>query len=315
MKRQLFLLIAALAFGLAGQALAATGAGMSGTQGLKLMRGARPASMGGAYVAVASGADSILWNPAGMDQLRDLQASAGHLNYLDGITDDYLQVARPIYGFGAWGFGVNYLYATDDAYDNWGNALGSFNNFDFSAQVAASMEIVEDLHVGLVYKILNQGYGSNGPVAQQFSMGSAFDLGLQWRNLWKQLDLGASASNMGTPIAQGKNYAPLPLVLKLGAAWHATENLLFAADYENQPYEYFNKLHLGTELAVPVGPLQTFLRAGYTLGPENDQGSLAGFGTGAGLGFGSWQLDYAYVPQGDLGATHRLSMTWSSWLF
>lgn len=312
MKRVGYLLPLALV--LAGAAQAATGAAAAGTQSLKLARGARPAAMGNAYIAVASGADSILWNPAGMNQLRDLQANFGHLAYLDGITDDYLQIARPIFGFGAWGFGVNYLYATDDAYDNFGTSLGTFNNFDFSAQVAGSIEVLDDLHVGLAYKILNQGYVANGPVSQQFSMGSGFDLGLQYLHLWKRLDLAAGIYNAGTPIAQGRNFSPLPLTGKLGAGLHLNKAWLLAVDYEHQPIDFISKLHIGTEYNVAVGSMQTFARLGYTVGPEQDQGSLAGLSTGLGVGLGSWQLDYAFVPQGDLGNTHRLSLTWSAWL-
>ncbi len=82
--------------------------------------------MGGAYAAVASGADSVLREiPAGMDQLpRPAAANIGHLAYLDGVGDDYLEVARPIYGLGAWGFGANYLYTLtqDQGYDNFGHA-------------------------------------------------------------------------------------------------------------------------------------------------------------------------------------------------
>jgi hypothetical protein len=294
---------------LTGSAGAATGAGSTGTQGLKLARGARPAAMGDAYLAVASGADSILWNPAGMNQLRDLQANMGHLAYLDGVADDYLLVARPLFGFGAWGLGMNYLYASDQGYDNWGRPGNPFNVFDFSAQVALSIDVLDDLSIGGVYKILRQGY------EQQFAMGSGADLGIQYRNLWKRLDLAVGVFNAGTPIALGTNYAPLPLTLKGGAAVHLTDDWLLAVDYDHQPMDFFNKWHFGSEYAYQVGAVNTFARVGYTLGPEQDQGPLAGFSTGLGLAIGAWQLDYAFAPQGDLGNTHRLSMTWSSWLF
>ena len=302
-------LIVLVSVALHSAAFAAVGGGTAGTQALKLQRGARPASMGGAYLAVASGADSVLWNPAGMDQLRDLQATAGHLAYLDGIADDYLQIARPIYGFGAWGLGANYLFTEDQGYDSFGNQTEAFNDYDFSAQVALSLELLEDLHVGATYKIINQNYAS------QRSMGSGFDLGVQYRNLWKQLDLAAGMFNFGTPIAQGKNFAPLPLAFKLGAAWHVTPDWLLAIDFDHQPIDFFNKWHFGTEYGYKIGDVQTFARLGYTLGPEQDLGGAAGLGMGLGLALSSWQLDYAFTPQGDLGNTHRLSLTWSSWLF
>lgn len=304
-SKQFLLLIAAWLLAL--PALAATGGGQTGAQSLRLLRGARPVGMGGAYVAVASGADSILWNPAGMDQLRALQADYGHLAWLDGVSDDSLQVAMPIYGLGGWGVGVNYLYAQDQAYDNWGNPGDNFNLFDFSAQAAMSVELPADMHAGGVYKILREGYGS------QFAMGSGFDFGWQWRNLFKRLDLGLGAYNIGTPIALGGNFAVLPITLKGGAALHLTDSWLLAVDYDHQPVDFFNTWHFGTEYAYQLGDWQLVGRGGYSLGAEQDQGDLAGLALGFGVGTGKWMVDYAFTPQGDLGTAHRLSLTWSSW--
>jgi hypothetical protein len=305
-RKQLFLLLAAWL--LAVPAFAATGGGQSGSQSLRLLRGARAAGLGGAYVAVASGVDSMQWNPAGLNQLRALQAGAGHLSWLDGVSDDYLQIGMPIYGLGAWGFAMDYLYAQDTAYDNWGNAGETFNVFDFSAQLAMSVELPWDMHVGAVYKTLRQGYGS------QFAMGSALDLGWQWRDLFKRLDLGVTMQNIGTPMALGSNFAVLPITYKAGAALHLTPQWLVAVDFDHQPIDFFNKWHAGTEYATKVGDWTVAGRGGYTLGPEQDQGSLAGLAMGFGFGTGKWMMDYAFTPQGDLGQAHRVSLTWSSWL-
>jgi hypothetical protein len=302
------LLLCAL-LGLSSAAFAAVGGAAAGTQFLKLDQGARPVGMGGAYVAVASGADSVLWNPAGMDQLRDLQANAGHLAYLDGISEDYLTVARPIYGLGAWGFGTDYLFVQDQGYDNFGQPTAVFNDYDFSAQVAASLQVMEDLHIGAVYKIVDEDY------ARQHSMGSGFDAGFQWRNALGDLDLGGGLYNFGTPIALGDYFAQLPFEIKAGGAYHLTKDWLLAIDFVHQPIDFFAAWHFGTEYGYKVGPVQTYLRAGYTIGPIQDQGDNAGLSAGLGVGLGSWQVDYAYTPQGDLGTTQRLSLTWSSWLF
>ncbi len=139
---------------------------------------------------------------------------------------------------------------------------------------------MEDLHIGGVYKIIDEDY------AHQHSMGSGFDLGLQWRNLWKRVDLGATVDNFGTPIALGGNFALLPLQIKLGTALHLTDDWLLAADYEYQPFDYFVSWHFGTEYGYKIGPLQTYARVGYTLGPVQDQGANAGFSAGLGRGPG-----------------------------
>jgi hypothetical protein len=50
------------------------------------------------------------------------------------------------------------------------------------------------------------------------------------------------------------------------------------------------------------------LRAGYKYSSGmTTLGALAGISGGLGFKFGSYQLDYAFVPYGDLGQTHRVS--------
>ena len=280
----------------------------SSGQSLRLARGARAAGLGDAYTALASGAESLAWNPAGMNSVRALQMSASHLSYLEGIADDTLQVALPIYGLGAWGIGLDYLYTGDEGYDNWGKSTGDFSVFDFSAQIGVALELPADLWLGAVYKTLRQGYG------YQFSMGSSFDVGLQWRGLFKRLDLGLLAANLGTPTALGQTFGPLPVTFKGGAALHLTDAWLLSADFDHQMVDYVNKVHTGTEVTIPAGPMTLLARGGYTFGPQQQLGDLSGLAAGLGVQFGAWTVDYAWQPLGDLGQTHRVSLTWSSWV-
>jgi hypothetical protein len=48
------------------------------------------------------------------------------------------------------------------------------------------------------------------------------------------------------------------------------------------------------------------LRTGYQFGRNTGAGS--GFSVGMGLTFSNLGLDYAFVPYGDLGDTHRISL-------
>lgn len=307
MKPALHALVLVLA--LAAPLAAASGGGSTSSQSLRLARGARAVSLGGAYTALASGAEAMAWNPAGMNSVRALQATASHLSYIEGISDDTLQIALPIYGMGAWGLGLDYLYASDQGYDNWGAETGAFNIYDFSAQVGLSLELPWDMHLGAVYKTLRQGYGA------QHSMGSAFDFGWQWKGLFKRLDLGAVMGNLGTPMALGKGFGILPVTYKVGAVLNLTDSWLFSADFDHQAADFFNKVRLGTELNAKAGSFRLSGRGGYVIGPEQDLGGLAGMALGVGVGRGKWQLDYAWQPLGDLGTTHRVSATFSSWMY
>ena len=323
MKRSpiLLLLLPLLLAPAAARAL--NGAGETSGLSLLMPLGARPVAMGGAYAAVASGADSLLWNPAGLNQLRDWELGLGHLSYVQGVSDDLIQIARPIYGLGAVGFGATYLSAgSQQYYDSFGNntsadgsPLGSFSPDDFSAQLALAVQLPDDLSVGLTYKILREEYS-------QSAMGSAFDLGVQWRDLLgKTTDLGFMAQNLGTPIALGSTYYNLEMAFRLGLAVHPTKGLLLSVEEDFRPWnapgastvfnESVNRVHVGGELSVPLGDWKGAVRAGYIFGPEQGQGDLGGLSVGGGVTLGSWQVDYAWVPMGDLGQTHRLSLTYT----
>jgi hypothetical protein len=281
-------------------------ANVSGTS-LKLGRGARPTALGGAYMALANDAESILWNPAGLTALRDIQVTASHLSYFGGVNDEFLAFAQPIYSMGAaWGLGTTYLYTDDVARDNWGNRGDTFTDFDFSMQVAYAMDFLKYFSGGFTYSLLRQGYAGN------FSMGSAFDLGFQTRRLMdNRLSLGLGALNLGTPMAIGDAVNNLPITFKGGAAWWVTPGWVLAAEYSHQPIDFINRWHAGTEYTWEQDRMKVSLRAGYSLGPEADQGSLAGLTGGLGVGLGSYQVDYSFVPAGDLGASHRFTLTYS----
>jgi len=125
---------------LAGRAWS-DGSAVTSVTSLKLPLGARAAGMAGAYTALGDDSLSILYNPAGLTELREVQMEASHLEWLDGVRDDSVNIGVPIFGMGAWGLGATYLYSQDSERDNWGNLTGrTFNDFDFSE----TLGIVED---------------------------------------------------------------------------------------------------------------------------------------------------------------------------
>jgi hypothetical protein len=196
-----------------------------------------------------------------------------------------------------------------------GAPLGSFSPDEFSAQIALAVQLPQDLAFGITYKVLRQNYS-------QSAMGSAFDLGLQWRDLLgKTTDLGFVAQNLGTPMALGSTFNNLAMAFRLGVAVHPGGGVLLAVDEDFRPWTQpdstnmlgysYNRVHFGAELAVPAGDWKCVARAGYVVGPEQDQGDLGGLSVGAGVSLGRWQVDYAWVPMGDLGTTQRLNLTYT----
>jgi len=102
------------------------------------------------------------------------------------------------------------------------------------------------------------------------------------------------AQNLGSKLGAD----PLPLTFKLGVAArlkHLTLALDIAKPQDNEIYYC-----LGAEWWLRNA---LALRAGYKTNQDAGEGITAGIG----LKVGKMSLDYAYVPYGELGNTHRIS--------
>ena len=63
----------------------------------QLFVGARPLSMGGAFVALADDGNVVTWNPAGLPRLRRTEFTLTYTNlYNLGINQSYFGFTRPI---------------------------------------------------------------------------------------------------------------------------------------------------------------------------------------------------------------------------
>lgn len=290
------------------------GSGVSGGSSFLLIPGARPAAMAGAYSAAADDAFSIDYNPAGLTDLREVQLEASHMAWLGDINDETVALGVPAFGFGAWGLGANYLYTQDQGYDNFGNATGSFEDFDFTGQVAVAVNVGDFGSAGLVYKIIRQGYD------YAFDEGSAFDAGIKLRHfILPNMDFALTSYNMGSNLALGglgtpldtNRGAPQTLLLHGGLAYWPQPNWLFSGDYEYDFYNWVSDYRIGTEYVIPLGEDTDFsLRGGYVYGPAEADGGLTGLTAGIGFHWGAWKVDYAYVPQGDLGNAQLFSLSY-----
>jgi hypothetical protein len=109
--------------------------------------------------------------------------------------------------------------------------------------------------------------------------------------------------NLGGKIGPDK----LPLIFKGGASTKFFENkLTAAADLDWLANDERMYLDLGAEYM-----LNRYLdfRAGYQVGRSQDKlGGLVGLAAGLGLRYDNFTFDYAYVPFGDLGDTHRMTL-------
>jgi len=143
--------------------------------------------MGKAVVATSNDVNSIYWNPAGLVNIEDGQASVMHAEYFQGIAKyDYAAYAKPINDNSAIAislirFSVDDILNTTQLIDNEGNIdfnrVSLFNASDYA------------LHIGYAKKILlkNFDFGVNAKIVHRrigdfaTSYGFGLDAGFQYQ--------------------------------------------------------------------------------------------------------------------------------------
>ena len=290
---------------MAGSALAANDTtGTNPGNFLKLGGGARPISLGGAFVALADDINAIYWNPAGLTQLKSLTLSSMYNSYLVDIIYSNLSftVSAPKLGLST-GLALDYGSAGRMEETTASQPQGTGRTFTpaFIALTAPfAFQPIPSLSFGLNAKVL----------MDKIDTGEAIGYGLVAGILWKVTDsfsAGFCARNLAgtlmetnpalpqTNTALASNYA-------LGVCYRLP-SINLALDY-NMPSDNQGLINLGAEYNLK----DTFFgRIGFsTRSEENAGGNL---GAGLGLKFGMIKLDYAYAPYNDLGITHRLAFS------
>ncbi|OIO01513.1 MAG: hypothetical protein AUJ51_08280 [Elusimicrobia bacterium CG1_02_56_21] len=275
---------------------------------LNLPVGARAAAMGGAYTAISEEASAIYWNPAGLVQIPKLSAVFMRAQYLEEISYQYAAYAHRLsYDSVLAGSVLLTDIGSITQTDISGNTLGSFTPRDQVFTLSYSKAILEfsdkdiDVSVGVSAKYLKS-------TIVDTASSYAADLGIMTYNFGDiPYRLAVTATNMGGGLTYDKESNPLPLTFKLGAAVNPFRNMLIATDVvfpkQNKPNILF-----GAELATTPNELTRLcVRAG--LNAQQMRDGLGGFSMGVGATLHFFSLDYAFVPMGELGSTHRISLT------
>jgi hypothetical protein len=278
-------------------------AGTTGAEFLNLGAGARAAAMGDAFTAVSDNATAIFWNPAGLSLLRWREAYFSHQVWIENVRMSRVAYAHPALG-GTWAAGLVRL------------GSGALQGRDEQDRVTGEFEVVN--------QAVSVGYGrrfgdrfSAGAAATAFqekvddaqgagfvgTAGALFDLPLEDQTVrW-----GAAVKNVGGKSGPAEK-SDSPSALHLGVSDRLLNETLILSAEGVLPAEGDWKTSLGGEILV--GGYFT-LRAGYRF-QRDDTTGLGGVTAGLGAVVpAGWDtvIDYAYAGQGDLGISHRVSLS------
>ncbi len=303
---------------LCGQASAVETDYDAGTKALPLQQAggtARAAAMGSAVVAVSQGSAALLWNPAGLSRLGGMEIGLHHNSGLGDTIQETAIFGMPLgqakadcTGGSLGGLAASFGYVNHGSFDGM-DALDqptvSYQAGDFSGSLGWGRELLPGFSGGIALKDNQSRFAGKGYNAFSTDIGFLY-------NVIPGLNLGATYSNinLGSKIG-GKE---LTSGWRLGAALDLGKHLLLAASGELQNHAV-NRLQFGAEYLI--GNIEEksnvlALRAGVQATYPDPQ--LSGL-TGLTLGLGytltrALTLDYAMAPSGELGTSHRFSLTY-----
>jgi hypothetical protein len=260
-------------------------------------RGARPAGMGEAFTTVADDPAALMFNPAGVGGVRSLDAMAIYGGLGNGMALSGAAVSVPA-GRGAFGLSLALLdYGTYERRDDLGASRGSGSASDIGSQASYAVRAPRWLGGGHVGAGLELGRDSAGDLLAGLSAGVIVPFGPRARGggAIQHLGLGGAGSH-------------LPALVRLGGGFDPADGITVAADGgygigSREPWLAFGGEFSGLKIVV--------FRAGYKWSTAA-RGSDGISGITLGLGFreGTFRLDYAYQPFGDLATGHLVSVAY-----
>jgi len=307
---------------------AAFGSSQGGTSGgafLKLGADARAAGMGSAVRAAVDDATAIYWNPAGLAGLRYRHATMTHAASYQSTFTDFIAYAQPVESpfvrqtgrerdlrpdqLGTLAIAVLYQNSGGiSEVDNTGLPTGDrITPQDMAVFIGWGATVSRGLDVGLGLKYVTSKIKTSAQTG-------AADLGVRWRT-WLPGDfpyaVSLSAQNLGGRLKFREYGDPLPMIVTVGQALRISKGLVVTLDL-NAPRDRSLYPAFGLEWRVPMQKgLSAALRTGYDRRlTGGDSGGVTGISFGAGLGVQRFGFDYGWSPAGDLGSSHKLTLSY-----
>lgn len=261
--------------------------------------GARACAMGEAFTGIADDCSAVYWNPAGIAQMQDLEFNFMHNDWFQGIRYEFISTVLPLEEeMGAIGLS-GIVLKTDDIVgrDTDGNLTSNFEAKDSVLSLSFGQMWTERLMWGVTIKQVNL------KIENDKTDELAFDLGGLYKFEDREITIGAVIQNIGSRMKFIEKDERLPSTFRLGVSYKLPQrNILLALDI-GKAVSSDIKFNLGAEYSL--SPILK-LRGGYNSTNDADNGWTAG------VGFkikDILELDYAYVPYGELGDSQRISIT------
>lgn len=311
--------------------------GSTSMQFLKVMPCARATAMGDAYTVLATGAEAVYWNPAGVAYVPNQALSLTYLKWIFDTQQGALSFASSVGNYGAVGVQMQYVDYGEIPEAVWGAPYNeadinpgltgrTFRPYAYLVGLSYANRLTDKFSTGVSVKYAHESLYDGQTVTAVNSTGDTvnvntwgngliFDFGLSYNTGFHTVRLGASMQNFGANVRYASEASPVPMSLRVGIVADAIgqDALLFPSEDSRltvefdlfQPNDYAQQAHLGLEYEFAN---VIALRMGYKFNYDAD-----GFTAGVGVQqtFSEMQLtfDYSYGALSyNLGSVHRISL-------
>ncbi|MCP4633632.1 MAG: UPF0164 family protein [candidate division Zixibacteria bacterium] len=275
----------------------AGGAGSSACEFLNIGVGSRAVGMGGAYSAITDDPSANYWNPAGLTNNESSALMLQHNEHFQDIQHEYIAYAAPFGSRGVVGVSVSYLHmGTILGYDANDVPTGEFKVYDIAYGLSYGHSITENLRIGCGTKYIQQS------LSDLKASGWAFDIGMLYS--YRNFNTSLVAANFGTAVKYESEKFALPTEYRLGLGYSPYSSpLTLAAEY-GYSKDGTERMAFGAEYNL----IEHFsLRSGFCPGEINNGDGK--YSLGCGVEVWGQKIDYTFLPNTDLGSSHRISAT------
>jgi hypothetical protein len=244
--KKIFILLALISI-VTACATAQEKAGTTSMQFLKVMPCARATALGDAYSAVATGAEAMFWNPAGLAWADNQEISLTYIQWIFDAKLYYLAYALPLGNIGSVGVQFQYVdYGEFEEVINTGLGVypgqwqpfltgKTFRPYDYLIGLTYAKKMTSKFSFGVSVKYAYESLYGDDKVTS-YAMGDfspdyaysvdtkrgtiLFDAGFHYNTGFRTVRIAASAQNFGPDVkykssAQETVY-PAPLLFRLG---------------------------------------------------------------------------------------------------
>lgn len=320
--------------------------GTSSMQFLKVMPTARATAMGDAFAALASGADAIFWNPAGLVRSDATEVVSTITMWLFDTQQGAVAFSTSFGDWGSVGVQLQYVDYGDieetkvenlgfvgsgaDRHYNPGLTGRVFGPGSWLVGVTYAKQLTDRFSAGLSAKLVHESlYGglttanvvvpsaSGGSTIESFNTSATlplFDFGMNYDTGFRSMVIGVSIQNFGPQVKFSEESFPAPLALRLGTAVDLIGvDGLMMGDADNRltmAYDIFQPNDYAQQmhfgLEYEFADLIA-LRAGYKSNYDNERWTYGGGLHSSVIGY-RLAVDYSYAGMGTyLGNVHRIS--------